>query len=825
MRHLFHDNWRETWRGIAARPFIVGALSLAAGIALAEGFPALLSWPGLHILIVVWLAVLLVASRFSYTAFLALAMAGCFLLGYAAYVSSEKSTLEASHIARRFAGQRTEVEGVVDVAPEHGQRAVQLSLAVERCRLSKNEPAACTGKLLVFVADKRIPWQAGDRVRLVAKLRDAWNAGNPGEFNYARYLVRRGYYVTAWLRKAESVEIVERPAIPASLSEAIERLRGKLAAWIETNIDSDNAEMLKALTLGMGKGLPDDVRQSYQRSGTAHLLAISGLHLGVIALWLFVIVRRLTRFWPSILRRVGAEQAAAAVTLPLTWGYALLAGLHFSTQRSAVMITVYLLAKLLWRQTEAFYALFIAAFLILMANPSALFDIGFQLSFISVLAIVIGVPRLEASLPERWRSYLSARRLPNRAVSYLAFVLMSSLVCFCATLPVTARAFNQFSWIGLAANLVAVPIFSLAVIPMLAAIVGTWLIGFSGVGPLLALPSLLLAASQHFQDWLLTWTAGVILVPRLPWLFDVLYYGGLIALVLGLPSKKEMRGRPESGLWDDRPLRRRRRAAALLLLSAAAILAWAHSAGGAPDETAAYIPHLADGTSVVVRFADGRVETFSPGRAGEDAPLPGAPPLAKTIWSFGMTSIDRLWMTSRSPAEDKAAERLQEFINVRRRMDVGADYRCEPQGPLERCRERQNRSPLVWIWRRRGNPHLAAWEIREKERALLVVPSPHKIPAEFWAALKVQSKAATTSIVWFGPGQAETFAAMIDALNPRAVVLAMNRRLARFLPAKDWSAMRQRFPAVHRTDRQGAAALKTLTELEPLANSWRDDQR
>jgi ComEC/Rec2-related protein len=220
--------------------------------------------------------------------------------------------------------------------------------------------------------------------------------------------------------------------------------------------------VLKALVIGERSGVSPEVREAFTRSGVSHLLAISGLHIGIVASAAFVLFRWLLGFFPRLLMTGGARKGAALLTLVPVCLYALLAGMSPSTQRALVMAVVFLLAFLFEREHDLMNTLALAALAILAVHPPALFSISFQLSFAAVVAIVAGMPRPPPSPGGTLRPLAPTR--PGESRRAAGLFVMVSVLATAGTLPLVLHYFNTVSFIGVPANLVAVPVIGYGVV-------------------------------------------------------------------------------------------------------------------------------------------------------------------------------------------------------------------------------------------------------------------------------------------------------------------------------------------------------------------------
>ena len=224
----------------------------------------------------------------------------------------------------------------------------------------------------------------GARLRILAKLRPARNYRNPGAFDYAGYLRENGISV---LGSAEATDVQRLPGFSGSRIQLWRtRVHASIVAKIHQLWPAAQASLMDAMVLGEESFLRNATRTEYQRSGTYHVLVVSGMNLSILA---FAI------FWA--LRQVRVDPAVAAITtVVVSFGYAFVVGVGPPVWRAALMLATYLGARLLYRGRNMMNAIGAAALGILIADPHALFGASFQLTFLAVFIIAgIGSPILE----------------------------------------------------------------------------------------------------------------------------------------------------------------------------------------------------------------------------------------------------------------------------------------------------------------------------------------------------------------------------------------------------------------------------------------------
>jgi competence protein ComEC len=251
----------------------------------------------------------------------------------------------------------------------------------------------------------------------------------------------------------------------------IENVRRTIGAFFDTHLDRQTAAVLRALIIGDEGGISKDLREAFSRAGVAHVLSISGLHISLVAAvsygtWWWLLGRSRSLLLTFILPKLAALFTVLPVIL-----YASLSGGNVATWRSVIMVLVYLAAILMDRQGELYRSLALAALAILLLWPGSVLDISFQLSFLSVLSIFLGMGRFSIWW-ERLRESLRLHLYPKyeRVLHWGATYVAVSAYALLGTAPVTAAHFNQIALVGLFANLIVVPLLgSAAVILGLAA--------------------------------------------------------------------------------------------------------------------------------------------------------------------------------------------------------------------------------------------------------------------------------------------------------------------------------------------------------------------
>lgn len=293
----------------------------------------------------------------------------------------------------------------------------------------------------------------------------------PGGFDFRRL---------AWFDRLGAVGYTSTPMLalaPAAQGRAglaVFRIRMALSGWLQARIAGPAGGLAAAILTGDRAGLDRPTVEALRNSNLAHLLAISGLHMGLLTGVIYGGVRAGLALVPWVALRLPIRKIAALAALVVGAGYLALSGYSVSTQRAYVMVAVLFGAVLLERRAVSLRSVAIAATILLLLRPEALLGVGFQMSFAATTALVAAF-----GLIRDRRDALP--RLPRWAAPVLA-VVVSSAVAGAATAPFSAAHFNRLSDYGLLANLLAVPVMGILVMPAAVATAVLWPLGLAGAG-------------------------------------------------------------------------------------------------------------------------------------------------------------------------------------------------------------------------------------------------------------------------------------------------------------------------------------------------------
>lgn len=335
-----------------------------------------------------------------------------------------------------FLRRSVEIEGLIDSDVE--LRTNKGTRSVFYLKVHKIKSIAVSGRLYVQLF-RRTEASYGDRVVFTAKLAQPYDDGESGPSTFSDYLRRKGVYHIATVGKKARFDVIQRDC--HSPVGRIYRWRHVLLRRISDHFSTAEAGFLKAILLGDRSGIPDHVEQLFLRTGTVHIIAISGLHIVLVAGIVLSMLR--------ICRLPRKTQFSLAVVILAV--YAILAGGRDSVYRAVLMCAIFLEGKLIERESDTLNSLAAAALIILLFWPLNLFEIGFQLSFLCVLAIIVCVPRIQRLFSHTGGGTGWLRK-------YMSDSFSVSLGVWLGVWPLVAYYFQMITPVSIAANLVIVPL-------------------------------------------------------------------------------------------------------------------------------------------------------------------------------------------------------------------------------------------------------------------------------------------------------------------------------------------------------------------------------
>jgi len=408
-------------------------------------------------------ALMLVARRLSIRPIAAaMILLACGLAGYGA--AKLRTERVKAPVATAQAGP-ARVEGwVVDVASpgQGGQR-----LLIAPYRIEGLAPTATPIRVRVTLRPRTPLPAPGASIRMLAVINTPPQPASPGAYDFARDAFFESVGGVGFaLGPPDAWSAPAAPPWRLRLAMDVNRLRWGMTRRIVAVLGAETGGLAAAMTTGQEAFVPPEQVEALRTSGLAHIISISGVHMAIAGGFTFAALRLMIAAWPWLALRIDGKKAAAAAALAAVMAYLTLSGAPAPAVRAAVTAAIAFSAILVDRQAISFRALAVAAFVVLLSQPEAVIEPGFQMSFAATAALVALAeiwPRPVREINTPW---------PIRAVqalgAWLAIGAAISLVAGLATAPFAMQHFNRVSTWGLLANLAVEPISTLLTMPGLA---------------------------------------------------------------------------------------------------------------------------------------------------------------------------------------------------------------------------------------------------------------------------------------------------------------------------------------------------------------------
>ena len=405
---------------------IVSSLSFLAGLLLVQQFSEL---PGSQwLIVVIVVAVIMAWLRYWWRLFFVLGVLWAIVFAITRLADRLPESLEGIDIP---------VKGIIADLPEKDERRTSFDFIVTQA--AQKLPSKL--RLSWYYPDQ--PIKAGQHWAFAVKLKRPHGSLNPGGFDYEQWLFTEGIGATGYVRPSSKPVLLGRDPAWTSIAVWRQNITDRLSQILS---DRPNIALIKALAIGDGDSITQNQWDVFRKTGTTHLVVISGSHVGLVAGLVYFLVLKMWA-WTGLLAWSPQRVAAVAAMLAAVF-YAGLAGFSVPAQRSVIMLAIVMLAIILQRNTRPFNTLVVALFAVLAFDPLAVLSAGFWLSFLAVSVIV----------------YTIAGRLGK--TGYFLEVIKINWATSVGLSPLLLFFFQQISLISPLANFIAVPVISLLVVPL-----------------------------------------------------------------------------------------------------------------------------------------------------------------------------------------------------------------------------------------------------------------------------------------------------------------------------------------------------------------------
>ena len=402
---------------------------------------------------------------------------------------------------------------------------------VEVLEIKENEKILSTrGKVLLTVAgEEYCGFQYGDLIQSHSKFKLPDYFHNPYAFDYPFYLKTKGLIATTFVDSRDFV--VKRGEQVSYFHHFLSDYREKIIGQLNKLHPEESQLLLKALILGFPLKAQPELQALFRKTGTTHLIVVSGFHLVMLAGFFYFLFRFFFSLYPTLLLKFSVRRLSVLASLPFVFFYAFLVGLSPTVLRALAGVCLFAFLLVLRKRQDALSVLFLIAFGILFVFPLMLFDAGFQLSFLSLLAILIVFPPCKEFV-EKKCPLLSEKRF----LKYFVEIVLVSISVQIVLFPYLVNTFHQVSWVAVIANLILIPYFSFVLMPL-----GMMALFWVDVFP--SLSKMFFSLSAFFSQGtfqilkILSFPGSWVYLPRMS-LFQVLFYFLLLFCVFFSFSRK-----------------------------------------------------------------------------------------------------------------------------------------------------------------------------------------------------------------------------------------------------------------------------------------------
>ena len=351
--------------------------------------------------------------------------------------------LKAVEMPELDSSQEIVYEGIIIEPPKEKTKTIQCVVKIEAYLDSTEWVNFSTNSVVYFQKDSiSESFKYGDRIVFQGYLNEITNAGNPAEFNYKAFLKNKGIFTTSYSKNGEFI-ILEHNLGNPFIREAMKIRENLLNVYKEFGFQGQDFGVLSALTLGYRDEVDTETRQMFANTGAMHILAVSGLHVGII----FMILNNLLRFMD---KKRNLMYLKSVIVIFSLWLFASIAGLSPSVTRSALMFSMFVVGRMLMRTTSIYNIIFASAFILLLINPLDILSVGFQLSYAAVLSIVFLQPYI-------YKFFVFKRTIPDKTWALVSVSIAAQL----GTMPIGLYYFHQFPNYFFLTNILVIPLASI----------------------------------------------------------------------------------------------------------------------------------------------------------------------------------------------------------------------------------------------------------------------------------------------------------------------------------------------------------------------------
>ena len=423
------------------------------------------------------------------------------------------------HKLPRFYGEKIKAVGIVKEVVSKEKEYEKYILKIDKAKY--NDDVYTIDEKLILAIYENTDIELGDQILTDIEIKEPNINTNPLLFNYKLYLESKNIFATS-STKAANIKILSKDNLSHFERLSI-KTRTKISIVLDKSLSKDNSNIIKSIILGDDSFLSEDYINSFRKLGLSHILAVSGLHIGIIFAFLIHILDLL-----KVHRKI-----SMIIAMAIIWIYACLIGLPASVIRASIMFSFLTIGKLSYKRYDSLNILSFAGLILLIFRPSWIFSVGFQLSFIATFTILIFLPYINRII-----------NIKNKKIKTALTVLLTAQI---GVLPISIYYFNEFQTLSLLSNLIVAPILTIGIILGFLIILASFIsikismiIGFIG--------NIVLNLSNTITNILVKWTSLNIWI-KSPSFIEIVFYYLAVFILLRIIDIRKIEKRLQNCLY------------------------------------------------------------------------------------------------------------------------------------------------------------------------------------------------------------------------------------------------------------------------------------
>ena len=552
--------------------------------------------------------------------------------------------------------QEAVITGVLLTAPETGRERTNFLIQGEHLQF-QDHALLISGLVKITMADPPADDIApGDRIMARAKLSRPRSYRVPGAFDYKSFLSYQGIWAIGWVKSANLVTKVH--SIPKEhffkkIPFVAEQARQRISRFIDTTLSPRTSGIYKAILIGDRSAIPPELTEQYKSTGSIHLLAISGMHMGLLAFCLTTLISFFVRRSETLLLRWPLKKITSVLCLLPLGGYAFIAGFHPPVFRALLMAYIFMAAIVLNRQWSITNNIAIAALIMLTINPVELYTASFQLSFAAVCAIALIYQKLSDlcqldDLLAFNKTDSTKTTVPKKIFHFSLASILLSLTATIGTAPLLAFHFNRISLISPVTTLLIEPF--LCLWSLLLGLLACLFLPLPNIAAVIFKTGAIgITVSNWITFQLSKIPSASIWLATPPWQAILLYYGFLLLLVWYLGNKVSPQRSNSLPTEKNHPFFfKKKTLLSIFCLSAIALVLLCQSnIKNIPEAEGTIISVLdvGQGQAVVIEFPNGKTFLIDGGKSQGQKKSTfniGEALISPFLWKKGITKIDEI---------------------------------------------------------------------------------------------------------------------------------------------------------------------------------------